>query len=68
MSTRKQRQKMPPAPTLYDELMYQMRLKTWPRELRKWLEIDERYHRSLANSKDPDSEPSDLSEPLEPRR
>jgi hypothetical protein len=44
------RLKMPPAATEMDELFYQLRLETWPRELRNWIRFDERYYRFLAIS------------------
>jgi hypothetical protein len=46
------RARLRPAPTYFDELMYRERLKIWPRELRKWLEYDEDYLRSLPRPKD----------------
>jgi len=33
--------------TYFDKLMYETRLMIWPRDLRKWLEHDEQYLRSL---------------------
>jgi hypothetical protein len=58
---------LPPAPTLYDELFFQMRLRNWPPELRNWLIADERYHRSLESSKVPRTEDIHPSEPGEAR-
>jgi DNA modification methylase len=41
---------MPPAPTILDELMHEYHLKTWPPELKNWLEREERYYRTTENA------------------